>query len=94
MAISADGNELVAASSGGGIWIAQRLPAPQLNISFASTNVQISWTVPSTDFVLQQSADLVSWTNVTNPPVLNLTNLQNQVILNPSGSNSFYRLKL
>ena len=49
--------------------------------------------MPSTNFVLQQSADLLSWTDVTNPPVLNLTNLQNQVTLPPSGSSGFYRLK-
>jgi hypothetical protein len=28
-----------------------------------------------------------------NPPVLNLTNLQNEVILSPTGSSIFYRLK-
>jgi len=31
--------------------------------------------------------------DVTNPPVLNLTNLQNQVTLPPSGNSGFYRLK-
>jgi hypothetical protein len=30
---------------------------------------------------------------VTNPPVLNLTNLQNQVTLPLSGGSGFYRLK-
>jgi hypothetical protein len=44
---------------------------------------------------LQQNSDLTTtnWTVMTNAPVLNLTNLQNQVILSPSGSNAFYRLK-
>jgi hypothetical protein len=93
VASSADGNKLVAVASGGGIWTAQRQPAPQLNLSVASMNAEISWTVPSTVFVLQQSTDLVSWANVTNPPVLNLTNLQNQVTLGMSGSSGFYRLK-
>jgi hypothetical protein len=45
------------------------------------------------NFVLQQSADLSSWSVVTNQPVLNLTNLQNEVILPPPDSNVFYRLK-
>ena len=39
----------------------------------------LSWVVPSTKYVLQQSFDLISWTTVTNTPVLNLTNLQNEV---------------
>jgi len=43
--------------------------------------------------VLQQSSDLTSWADVTNPPALNLTNLQNQVTLPPSNRTGFYRLK-
>jgi hypothetical protein len=42
---------------------------------------------------MQQSSDLSSWTDVTNTPGLNLTDLQNEVILPPTGSNVFYRLK-
>ncbi|MDD5141364.1 MAG: hypothetical protein PHY43_14030 [Verrucomicrobiales bacterium] len=42
---------------------------------------------------MQQSSDLTSWADVTNAPVLNLTNLQNEVLLSPSNSSSFYRLK-
>ena len=53
-----------------------------LTISFVSAQ---TWT--------QTSAPEINWTDVTNPPVLNLTNLQNQVILFPPGSNTFYRLK-
>ena len=53
----------------------------------------ISWLIPSQDFTLQQSPDLLSWTDVTNPPVLNLTNLQNQVTLPPLDGSSFFRLK-
>jgi hypothetical protein len=49
--------------------------------------------VPSTNFVLQQSADLISWADLTNAPALNLTNLQNQVTLPPSNGSGFYRLK-
>jgi hypothetical protein len=30
---------------------------------------------------------------MTNQPVLNLTNLQNEVMLSPSSSSGFYRLK-
>jgi hypothetical protein len=93
VASSADGNKLVAATWGGGIWTSQRTSSPQLNITPLSTILTLSWLIPSTNFVLQQSADLLSWAGVTNPPVLNLTNLQNQVTLPPSGSSGFYRLK-
>jgi hypothetical protein len=76
----------------GEIWTSQTTPSPQLNLTTSKTNLALSWTIPSTNFVLQQSADLVSWADVTNPPVLNLTNLQNQVTLTPSNSSDFYRL--
>jgi hypothetical protein len=46
-------------------------------------------------FGLQQNSDLTTtnWTGVTNLPVLNLTNLHNQVVLPPAAGNSFFRLK-
>jgi hypothetical protein len=56
-------------------------------------NFVLSWVVPSTNFVLQHSSNLGSWTDVTNKPALNLTNLQNEVMLSPKGSSGFYRLK-
>lgn len=100
---SADGNRLFAVGNGLGIWTCQLTPAPNLNISSnirlnihhpAATNVMISWLVPSTNFVLQRSLDLTttSWSTVTNPPVLNLTNLQNQVTLTLPAGSAFYRL--
>jgi hypothetical protein len=51
--------------------------------------------VPSTNFALQQNADLstANWTVVTNTAVLNLTNLQNQVSLPLPSGNAFYQLK-
>ena len=92
--MSADGNEFVASmggspSSPGGIYVSQTTPAPVLNLS-ALDNV-ISWIIPSLDFNLQESPDLMNWTDVTNPPALNLTNLQNQVTLPPPTGNSFFR---
>ena len=68
-------------------------PPPPMNITPAINNFTLSWPVPSTNFVLQQSSDPTSWSDLTNVPVLNLTNLQNQVTLPPSAGNSFYRLK-
>lgn len=93
---SSDGGKLVAVAgsfNGGGIWTSQTTPVPQMNLTPANGNLTFSWIVPSTNFVMQQSSDLSSWTDVTNSPVLNLTNLQNQVTLAPSNSSGFYRLK-
>lgn len=100
IASSADGNKLVAAIEyfdehliGGGIWTSQSKPAPSMQIMPTNKNLKLSWLVPSTNFVLQCSADLSSWTDLTNQPALNLTNLQNEVFLPFSGSGGFYRLK-
>ena len=95
-AMSADGNELIATIGGpsttGGIYVSQTTPAPQLNLSASGNSTEISWLIPSLNFSLEQSPDLSSWTDVTNQPVLNLTNLQNQVVLPPPAGNSFFRL--
>jgi hypothetical protein len=77
-------------SYAGPIFTTQSTPAPVLSLSAADD--VISWIIPSLDFTLQESPDLVSWTDVTNAPVLNLTNLQNQVILPPPDGDSFFRL--
>ena len=42
---------------------------------------------------MQESPDLQNWADMTNQPVLNLANLQNEVILSPTGGDAFYRLK-
>jgi len=99
VASSADGGKLFAGSygspqdPGGLIFILQTSLPPQLNVLPANTNLTLSWIIPSTNFVLQQSFDLTSWTDMTNAPVLNLTNLQSEVFLSPTGSSGFYRLK-
>jgi len=89
---SADGSKLVAATYNGSIYTLQTTPSPQLNINPSSTNFALSWIIPSTDFVVQQSPDLMSWSSITNTPALNLTNLQNQVTLSPTNNIGFYRL--
>jgi len=93
VASSADGNILIAAAQNGGIWTLQTAPAPSMIIAPTNGSLKLSWLVPSTNFVMQQSPDLQNWADMTNQPVLNLTNLQNEVILSPPGSNVFYRLK-
>jgi hypothetical protein len=64
-----------------------------MSITSTSDNLKVSWLVPSTNLVIQQSLDLSSWTDMTDTPLLNLTNLQNEVVLSPNGSSGFYRLK-
>lgn len=95
LAMSADGDKLVAVVNGGGIWTLQTTPAPQVGLAANRNQITLSWVVPSTNFVLQQNADLTAtnWSNVTNPPVLNLTNLQNQATLPAPPGNAFFRLQ-
>ncbi len=93
IASSADGSKLVAVVNGGGIWTCQTTPTLQLNITPSNPNLELSWLVPSTNFILQQSPDLSSWTDVTDTPALNLTNLQEEVVQSPTNSSGFYRLK-
>ena len=90
---SADGDKLIAVNYNGEMWISQTLPSPSMNAMSSNANLLLSWLVPSTNFVLQQSFDLSSWADLTNQPVLNLTNLQNEVCLPLSGSSAFFRLK-
>jgi hypothetical protein len=101
VASSADGNRLVAVAGGSGfpygpgpIDTLYVPPSPVLNLGSSSGNLAFSWLVPSTNFVLQQNSDLATtnWVTMTNAPTLNLTNLQDEVILSPSNSSGFYRL--
>jgi len=79
--------------SAGPIYISSFRPIPSINMVRTNGHSMLSWFVPSTDYILQYSSDFSTWTNVTNQPVLNLTNLQNEVMLPMSNSSGFYRLK-
>lgn len=92
VASSADGSKRFAAAYNGGIWALQTTVSPQLNLAPSKTNLALSWVIPTTNLVLQQSTDLVLWTDMTNIPAFNLTNLQNQVALWPTDSIDFFRL--
>ncbi|MDD5139354.1 MAG: hypothetical protein PHY43_03720 [Verrucomicrobiales bacterium] len=94
VASSADGLELLAGAIDHGIWIYQATPSPQLKLAPLDTNLALSWLVPSTNFALQQSLDLTTtdWVTLTNTPTLNLTNLNNELILSPTNSSGFFRL--
>jgi hypothetical protein len=96
---SADGNRVVAAGGPIGIlrWPLPPPPAPpspQLFIGRSGADVGLSWLVPSTSFLLQESSGLTSpsWVEVANQLTLNLTNLHNQLILPPRSAHTFYRL--
>jgi len=92
---SADGNAWLALDVGHGIvWRLQIPPNPQLAITPRSGSLALSWPLPSMNFVLQQCSDLITpdWFNATGTPVLNLTNLQNEIVLSPTNGTGFYRL--
>jgi hypothetical protein len=71
-------------------------PSPQLAIDRPGANLELSWLVPSTPFVLEQNSDLnaADWVAVPTTPSLNFTNLHYQLTLPPTPGNAFYRLKL
>jgi hypothetical protein len=98
VASSADGNKLVAVANLsndglGRVYTLQNTPSPELDLSISENGPLASWIIPSQNFTLQQSFDLSSWTDVTNPPALNLTTLQNELVVPISGGNGYYRLK-
>jgi hypothetical protein len=66
-----------------------------LSLTPAGGNLILSWTVPATNFVVQQNSylGLGNWTAVTDPPTLNLTNLHQELFLSPSNTQSLFRLK-
>jgi hypothetical protein len=64
--------------------------SPPMTISSLGETVVVSWPTNTTDFVLQQAADLTHWNVVTNTPVV--SNGVNQVILSPAVMAGFYRL--
>jgi photosystem II stability/assembly factor-like uncharacterized protein len=91
LAASADGCMFMAASTNG-IYLFQSVPSPQLNIASSGTSLALSWLIPSTNFVVQQSPDLISWSSITDAPALNLTNLNDELSLSPTYSSGFFRL--
>jgi hypothetical protein len=91
VASSADGNFVAATAGSAGIWLRRTAVPPRLNIAPLGSQAKISWTLPSTNFVLQQSSDLHNWT-VAASPTLNLQTLQEEVTVTPANGRTFYRL--
>jgi hypothetical protein len=65
-----------------------------MHISIRDNNPLLSWTVPSGGYTLQKSPDPTAslWTPVTQPVFLNLTNLQDEIIITEEAASAFYRL--
>jgi hypothetical protein len=76
--------------------VRRNTPTPVLRIAVAADGSGLSWIVPSANFVLQQAATLGAdgWNDVTNAPTLNVSNLNNQLLLLQDASRAFYRLKM
>jgi photosystem II stability/assembly factor-like uncharacterized protein len=93
VAASADGNRFAAVTPLN-MANAYTTPAPILSITELRDAVRISWIVPSTNVVLQQRLELVSggWIAVSNAPTLDLTNLQEELVLPTSPGQGFFRL--
>lgn len=94
VASSADGNKLATALGQGKIYTSFTVPVPQLDIAPKNNSLLLSWLVPSTNFVLQQKSDLTTadWLTLSNTPTLNLSNLNDEVVLPLSNSSGFFRL--
>jgi hypothetical protein len=94
IASSADGNTLIAGAANGGLYVLHAACKPRLNLDLTSNQFMHSWMIPSTNFGLWQNPGLTpaNWSIVTNSPVLNLTNLQNQMVLPLINGGAFYRL--
>ncbi len=97
VAVSADGTKLAAAENAGHIYTLHLSPvtlSPSLSIRHSGTNAVISWLVPSMPFTLQQNAAVTSsnWIDVTAAPLLNTTDLHNEVTVANTLGNAFFRL--
>ena len=96
---SADGNRMVLVSAGtnlaslgmGRIFTLKSVSAPRLDVA-AINGIQISWVLPSTDYVVKQSLDLSNWMVFPDTPVLNLANLHDMVTISASNASGFFRL--
>ncbi|MDR3459345.1 MAG: hypothetical protein P4N60_18090 [Verrucomicrobiae bacterium] len=79
----------------GGFWALYVVPvtgAPWLAIAQTNNAVMVYWSSASTNWVLEQNASLSSthWMNV--PQYVMKNGTSQYIIVNPSGSNQFYRL--
>lgn len=92
--LSADGSKLFA-SGDQHIVMLQTPTQPRLGMALESGNVSLSWVIPSTPVVLQQTANLSNpqWVDFPVMPVAVLTNLKYEATVPTTNSSGFYRLR-
>ena len=98
VACSTDGSRLAVALGHGefttipSIYVRQTTPRPRLEIISRGESLELSWLLPSEPFVLEESPDLLTWSQVNATPTLNYTNLHDVVNLPTPIVPKFYRL--
>jgi len=99
MVSSVDGSRLAAALGHSftpptppNFYIRQTTPVPRLQVFPLPGNLELSWLLPSEPFVLEESPDLLTWSQVDATPILNYTNLHYVVNLPAPIVPKFYRL--
>jgi hypothetical protein len=92
---SADGSKLAVALFNAGTYAWQGTPSPALRMASSLSDLFLSWTVPSMNFVLQQSPTIMpgQWESAGVIPTLDYTNLQYRVSVSRTEPGLFYRLK-
>ena len=66
------------------------IPVPMSMSNPSRTNLSFSWNPAATGWVLQESSDMISWTNSTRPLATNGS--QRSLTITPQGGNKFFRL--
>ena len=91
--VTADGNRRVAFKNQS-MWVSTDDSPPALNLQRSGDGLVASWTVPSMAFHLDAALGSVSagWSQVTNSPTLNNSNLHYEVDLPISPGSAFFRL--
>jgi photosystem II stability/assembly factor-like uncharacterized protein len=92
-ASSADGNSLIVLSSYA-MYALKTTPTPTLDFSQMTEGLSLSWTVPSSDFVLQENSEpsATGWTDVTAQPKVDPATEQHKVFVPCAGGARYYRL--
>lgn len=66
------------------------IPVPMSLSNPSRTNLAFAWNSAATGWVLQESSDMISWTNSTRP--LTTNGSQRSLTITPQGGNKFFRL--
>ncbi len=66
------------------------IPVPMSMTSVAGTNLSLAWNPATTGWILQESSDLIAWTNSTR--TLTTNGIQRSVSISPPIGNKYFRL--